>query len=216
MSYHGKQYATVEKICACGCGQKFYPVPKYRPKSEGGGKWFPEYIRGHHPKIRQALQETVPWNKGLTKEHPTVARICFQKWHPVYNDWSTVNRMLKEDPAFKTKWIESKQGISPWNKGMTKDDYPEGVRPYPQARRSVSGFLLELIKETYERDNYTCQGCGKEAGPSKRKIRLHAHHIAPVKIRPDLIIEPSNLITLCPKCHVWAHIGKLPHLIKTE
>lgn len=51
----------------------------------------------------------------------------------------------------------------------------------------------------YERDNYTCQDCGKRGG------KLNAHHIKPWKQYPSLRYEISNGITLCWDCHKKAH-----------
>lgn len=46
----------------------------------------------------------------------------------------------------------------------------------------------------------TCQACG-------RKKDLEVHHIVPVHIDKVLELEPSNLITLCEKCHlIFGHL----------
>jgi 5-methylcytosine-specific restriction endonuclease McrA len=51
----------------------------------------------------------------------------------------------------------------------------------------------ELRKKIYERDNWTCQKCGKHGG------RLNCHHIEPWRISKNN--SPNNLITLCLPCH---------------
>ena len=62
----------------------------------------------------------------------------------------------------------------------------------------------------YERDEYTCQNCGKTGG------KLNAHHIKPYKDFPEFRYDIDNGITLCEKCHRELHkkkrgdsIGKL-------
>lgn len=45
-----------------------------------------------------------------------------------------------------------------------------------------------------QRDNFTCQECGS-------KNRLQVHHIQSRKLRPDLIMDENNCITLCIVCH---------------
>ena len=72
-----------------------------------------------------------------------------------------------------------------WRGGV----YPENARirgslEYRQWRTSV-----------FQRDNYTCQGCGKRGG------YLHADHIKPFAYYPDLRLELSNGRTLCVPCH---------------
>jgi uncharacterized protein with PIN domain len=59
----------------------------------------------------------------------------------------------------------------------------------------------KISKIIFMRDNYTCQLCnsvGKE---------LNAHHIIPSSINDTLLLEQSNLITLCRSCHKLAHNG---------
>lgn len=54
-------------------------------------------------------------------------------------------------------------------------------------------------KSVYERDNFTCQMCGKRGG------KIHAHHVVPwaecISKRYDL----SNGVTLCQDCHKAVH-----------
>ncbi len=59
--------------------------------------------------------------------------------------------------------------------------------PYPYEFRKIK----KLIKE---RDNYTCQECGKQF---KGKNQLDIHHIDYNKKNS----KPENLITLCKSCH---------------
>lgn len=42
-----------------------------------------------------------------------------------------------------------------------------------------------------------CQECGSER-PTRR---LHAHHLQPVRIRPDLSLDEANGVALCAPCH---------------
>lgn len=201
MSYHGKQYATVEMVCACGCGQTFYPVPKYHPKSKGGGKWFPQYIRGHHPSCRNGISGPA-WNKGLTKgDHPSISRMGYQPGHKPFNDWSKINERLRTDTEFKGKWLDAKKGITAWNKGMIE---------------SPLVIWKRLVHSIYARDGFACVECGKTGKMRNGNWNLHAHHIIPILIDPSKIVDPNNVITLCPKCHKQAHLGNLPHLIQTD
>lgn len=50
-----------------------------------------------------------------------------------------------------------------------------------------------------------CQACGSPA--MFGRIRLEAHHIQPVQVRPDLAAESENLVCLDAACHF--HVGHL-------
>ena len=47
----------------------------------------------------------------------------------------------------------------------------------------------------FDRDNYTCQQCGKQ------NCKLEAHHIKEQCNFPELVFDVSNGITLCHECH---------------
>ena len=52
-----------------------------------------------------------------------------------------------------------------------------------------------------EREGCCCQACNKNS-------KLEVHHIIPVHINRTLELDPSNLITLCYRCHlVFGHLS---------
>lgn len=57
-------------------------------------------------------------------------------------------------------------------------------------------------RDVYERDNYTCQNCGREGGPIG-DAELHAHHIVPKG--KGGTHKKSNLKTICKNCHDAIH-----------
>ncbi len=50
-------------------------------------------------------------------------------------------------------------------------------------------------KSVFERDNYTCQGCFKHGGD------MHADHVKPFALFPELRYAIDNGRTLCVSCH---------------
>lgn len=76
------------------------------------------------------------------------------------------------------------------------------------ARQNLSVTIDYTIwrRSVFERDNYTCQECGKKGGT------LNADHIKPFILYPELRLEVSNGRTLCVNCHKaigWKHTGAL-------
>jgi len=73
--------------------------------------------------------------------------------------------------------------------------YPKGFKP--ASSREVDPTLRQLV---LERDNYTCQKCGKY-----ENVKLHCHHIIPVINSPMEANDSDNCITLCKECHMKVH-----------
>lgn len=69
----------------------------------------------------------------------------------------------------------------------------------------------ELREKILSRDHYECQRCNghNDLGKPIKTVRLTrantVHHIQEVRDRPDLMVEESNLISLCHKCHDLVH-----------
>ena len=67
------------------------------------------------------------------------------------------------------------------------------------SRKRDSKAYTNWRKEVFERDNFTCQMCGKHGGT------LNAHRIKPYVKYKDLRTEVKNGITLCLQCHRQVH-----------
>ena len=83
----------------------------------------------------------------------------------------------KSSPALHKRW-----GLSGAGRGIR---YQLMARPEYRKWR----------KDVFTRDNYTCQDCGL------RGVRLHADHIKPYALFPELIFVLENGRTLCAPCH---------------
>jgi hypothetical protein len=90
-------------------------------------------------------------------------------------------------PEFCAKQSRDRSGAKHpnWNGGV-------GVLPYGP------GFTRKYKKLILERDNYTCQRCGKHQ--SQLKQTLQVHHLDHDKAHND----PTNLVASCNACNVWA------------
>lgn len=65
-------------------------------------------------------------------------------------------------------------------------------RPYKDGYYSIE--YKNWRKAVFERDGYTCQGCGDQN-------YITAHHIKGFAKHPELRYDVSNGLTLCEKCH---------------
>ena len=68
-------------------------------------------------------------------------------------------------------------------------------------QKGVNYSFANVRAHTLDRDNYTCQCCGK------KHVRLEVHHIIFRSLGGS--DELDNLITLCEKCHKALHDGKI-------
>jgi 5-methylcytosine-specific restriction endonuclease McrA len=82
-------------------------------------------------------------------------------------------------------------------KMLSKERAPNwqgGITPEHRAIRA-SYATIKWRKAVFERDNYTCQKCGKHGG------ELNADHELPFALFPALRFEVLNGRTLCKPCH---------------
>jgi 5-methylcytosine-specific restriction endonuclease McrA len=77
--------------------------------------------------------------------------------------------------------------------------YPRGFKH--TTSREVSTYLRQIV---LERDNWTCQICGKTI----KEAQLHVHHMDPVAQNPMFQNDKDSCITLCKACHAMVHSRK--------
>ena len=96
-----------------------------------------------------------------------------------------VSKLVFETGKFDTQLMEK-----PW------------LQKYKWAyQKGVNYDFANARAHALDRDNYTCQCCGK------KHVRLEVHHIIFRSLGGS--DELDNLITLCEKCHKAIHDGKI-------
>ena len=93
--------------------------------------------------------------------------------------------------------------------GCKKSCPTYGMRKYEKGFRQNTSREVqpELRKLVLERDNWTCQKCGRSKDEDINLI-LHCHHTEPVKSNPIESADMDNCVTLCKECHKEAHKRK--------
>lgn len=94
----------------------------------------------------------------------------------------------------KKCWAKHNSGENnpSWNPNLTDEDR--------ENRRVYQGNSQELWrKQVFERDDYTCQCCGKRGG------KLNAHHLDGYNWCKERRFDIDNGVTLCRECHRQFH-----------
>lgn len=98
---------------------------------------------------------------------------AFQKGHTLYSEVDTRRKRTGEE---NNKW---KGGVTPEHEKIRK-----------------SNRYIKWRQRVFERDDWTCQDCGKRGNGT-----LHADHVLPFSLFPELRFDELNGRTLCKPCH---------------
>lgn len=89
--------------------------------------------------------------------------------------------------------VESRAKMSAANTGDKHHGWKNGASTLPYG----PGFTKRFKRLIRDRDNHTCQRCGKTRGQVGRTLQVH--HADHDKMNND----PTNLVTVCASCNVW-------------
>lgn len=147
-----------------------------------------KYIRGkeHREKMRMSISEWWGRNPHL--------RIFSEERRKRMGD---ARRGRKHSAETKALYSRQRKGVPPWNKGIEYTQI-KGAKHYNwKGGKSFEPYTSEwtpaLRRSIRKRNLYICQMCGCRQGKKSHDV----HHIDYIKSNCD----PSNLITLCHKCH---------------
>jgi hypothetical protein len=120
-----------------------------------------------------------------------------------------------EETKEKIRNISRKQGISletrigwikkcvgqkrPWYSGEKHHNWMGGKTSENEKIRKSMEYKL-WRKSVFERDNYSCVNCGARSRAGMGVV-LHADHIKPFSLFPELRFDINNGRTLCRECH---------------
>ena len=158
-----------------------------------------------------------PWNKDLkgfragykqSEEH--------KKKIGQANSIALKGKKLPDAVKQKLKKIAIERGFGKWMKGKKLSEntrikmseslrgeksyrWKGGITPINKAIRSSREYRL-WREAVFARDNWTCIWCGLKSAKGK-KVYLHADHIKPFALFPELRFAIDNGRTLCKGCH---------------
>jgi hypothetical protein len=184
-NFRFKDKRRVLKTCQ-SCGHDFF-VHQYRFK-DNRGKFCSQ--KCYWSNLEGRKQSVASINKRTAKVKANLAYI---------EKLRIRCKSLRSHPNYWTPFIK---GHKPWNTGIKRPEFSGPKHPFWKGGTSNINSIIRKSLEyklwrvaVFERDEYTCQEC-KTTG-----CELHAHHIKPFSLFPELRLAIDNGVTLCVLCH---------------
>jgi len=124
-----------------------------------------------------------------------VERICVQCGKKKMVAPSLSKRPFCDRKCMALWYSEKQRGKAHWN-------WQGGITEKPSRDILYEGYK-EWRRNIYRRDGFKCVLCGCD-----KSGELQAHHIKPRAEYKNLILDISNGLTVCKKCHKEIHYGK--------
>ncbi len=159
---------------------------------------------------------SIPWNKGKTglQKHSkeTIEKLRVLSIGRKHTK-EELEKMSQRQIGVKRKplSLEHREKLRVAFSGKNTHLWKGGVTEKNKLIRTSFRYRMWRIS-VFERDNYTCQECGK------RGVNLNADHVKPFSLFPELRFELSNGRTLCVECHIKTptFAGKIHHLSRSQ
>lgn len=143
------------------------------------------FAGSEHTRFKKGL---TPWNKGLKTPAKTLLKLRGRKRS------DEVRARMSEACKGREISAQARVKISAALQGIEVKDWKGIVTPANKlVRKSIEYKLWRTA--VFQRDNYTCRSCDEHGGV------LHAHHIKPFALFPELRFAIDNGSTLCIPCH---------------
>lgn len=203
-------------LCECGCGSAA-PIARVTNARYGHIRGEPvRFVRGHHNRVHsaetRAKMSAAKRGKSLSAEHRakvSASLIGNKRRAGTTQSPETRARMSAartgrvDSPETRARKSECKlRERNPMygRRGAEVPGWKGGVTPANAAARLTVEYKEWRIS-VFQRDDYTCQGCGT------RGVLLHAHHIKGFADYPELRTILDNGLTLCEPCHLLTRIS---------
>jgi len=177
-----------------GCEEYHNYMRKRKSLSEETKKKISEKLKGHVISVetRKKISATLT-GKKFPIERVENLRKRLKENNPLKGRKATEEHKQNLRKARRKLIAEGRfTGKNHWN-------WRGGVTPaHERIRKSLEYKIWR--KAVFERDNYTCVWCG-DRSKKGHAVSLHADHIKPFAIFPELRFAIDNGRTLCVSCH---------------
>ena len=127
---------------------------------------------------------------------PSTVFVALKRLNIPVRSISEARKGMKFSSTHIVNLVKANRLIALKHCGSNHWNWKGGKKEYCRDRHSFEWKAWR--KKVYERDNYTCLGCGVKG---IKKNTFDPHHILPVRDFSHLKYDVNNGITLCKKCH---------------
>lgn len=163
-----------------------------------------------HKHTDEAKRKISQGNKGKIRSEKIKKKISLRNKGNEYYKLRKSNGNKGHNKGYR-HLEETKRKISEKVKGRFGENAAnwQGGKVKPTLLERWSEKNKQFRQFIFERDDFTCQRCGKRGG------YLHCHHLKEWAKYPELRYKSDNCITLCKECHYNLHRYSYSSGVKT-